>query len=293
MIDDARQKIYPKTIKALIEHGVRDFSNTTIKRKRYDSVNMNNCDFSNTKLKNVIFSFCDCRGTTFCGATLQNVDFVGCDLRGANLTYIEAKNVDFSGRLGRTNFAFSKLINSSIFQYKHLDKDDNYIDVRGAQWKFGNNNIKIQPSSRMIMDEGADFFYTHCPQEGEFEGWKILYNYFHGFVIAHLMIPEDANRSSGCGTMCRCDKAKILDMYSLPARKSIECFDNYPGAGSHQIVEHYKSGGMFYATRWNTSRWHECTHAIHFFMSETEAIAYIKKHWHDRIFAQLIKNKEI
>lgn len=276
MNDDTRQEIDSTAIKVLVEHGVRDFRNHMIGKEPYSFVqlitglNLSNCDFSNSVLYRVVFKNCCFTHAVFNNAKLKDTAFFGCDLSYAKFDYVQADNLWIVSHLKDVSFASSRLIDAKI---RCEPGDDGYVDVRGAQWKFGKNMIYI--GSQIITNEDTDFCRIHCPQTGKFDGWKVLYSK-NKLAIAHLLIPDDAERSSGFGTKCRCDKAKVLDIYMLKNKKHVDTFTHNPFFNNplFNIDCSYKVGEMIYSDEWDSCRWHECSHGIHFFMSEAEAIEY-------------------
>ena len=112
-----------------------------------------------------------------------------------------------------------------------------------------------------------------CPEEGSFIGWKkakVITEELMRDVIVKLSIPEDAKRSSAATRKCRCNKAKVLEIYNIDEtiaeeRKCYSYFDEY-------FV--YEVGKIVKVDDFNDNRWIECTNGIHFFINRQEAIDY-------------------
>ncbi len=114
-----------------------------------------------------------------------------------------------------------------------------------------------------------------CPEEGKFIGWKKAKiqgeedNHYRK-VIVKLEIPASAKRSSATTRKCRCDKAKVLEIYNLDGtiakeRQCLSCYDN-------DFI--YEVGKVVKVDDFNEDRWNECSQGIHFFINRQEAIRY-------------------
>ena len=114
-----------------------------------------------------------------------------------------------------------------------------------------------------------------CPREGKFIGWKkaevqgIEENHYRK-VIVKLEIPASAKRSSATSRKCRCDKAKVLEIYNLDGTVAEErkCYSSY----NNNFV--YEVGKTVKVDDFNEDRWLECSQGIHFFINRQEAINY-------------------
>ena len=142
--------------------------------------------------------------------------------------------------------------------------------------KSKNNTIK--ETVEKAVKDGADlsgaylrgaknipFIPFACPSDGAFFGWKKVKN-----CLVKLEIPEDAKRCSATTSKCRCDKAKVLDIFHLERQKSVDSVtnDNYNPSVT------YKVGEMVYPDSFDEDRWNECSNGIHFFINKQEAIDY-------------------
>ena len=125
----------------------------------------------------------------------------------------------------------------------------NGADLRGADLR-GANNLHFIPLS--------------CPSDGEFVGWKKVYN-----KLIKLLIPSDARRSSATSNKCRCDKAKVLEITDLDGSNPIASLTSHKYAETQYVV-----GEMVYPDSFDENRWNECSHGIHFFINKQEAINY-------------------
>lgn len=118
----------------------------------------------------------------------------------------------------------------------------------------------------------ADSPIMLCPKYGAFTGYKIglTLNDRASLVpcIITIFIPEDARRSSGYSSKCRCDKAKVLDIRTFGGQEVKSAISQY----DHSFV--YEINKEVSVPDFDENRWHECAPGIHFFMSEKEALEY-------------------
>lgn len=104
----------------------------------------------------------------------------------------------------------------------------------------------------------------HCPSDGAFVAWKKLKN----DLVAKLMIPEDARRSSATTNKCRADKAVVLGIYGKNGKE----YDS--GVSSYDNAFVYTVGKTVIADKYDDDRWNECSNGIHFFVTREEAERY-------------------
>lgn len=138
------------------------------------------------------------------------------------------------------------------------------VDLSGANLRGA--NLSYADLDNVEYNEGTAFFALQCPEEGSFIAFKKVDN----VAIVKLLIPEDAKRSSATTRKCRASKAKVLDIYSID-NKSIK-LDSI--LNNNFSITEYKVGEMVYPDSWDEDRWNECSHGIHFFITEQEAINY-------------------
>ena len=98
-----------------------------------------------------------------------------------------------------------------------------------------------------------------CPEQGAFIAFKAL----RGGKIARLLIPEDAQRTSSLvGRKCRASKVVVLSLS-----------DGEIGYGMHDSTV-YRVGAIVEPDSYDPDVRIECTHGIHFFITEREAREY-------------------
>ena len=175
------------------------------------------------------------------GANLGDADLRGANLRGANL-----RGAD----LGGANLRGADLRGADLGGAYLGGADLGGADLRGAK------NMPYIPLA--------------CPSDGAFIGWKkVQHEYTGHYYIIKLEIPADAKRSSATTSKCRCDKAKVLEIFPLSKEPQLDTVVNYNNATTT-----YKVGEMVYPDSFDDNRWDECSHGIHFFINRQDAINY-------------------
>lgn len=136
-----------------------------------------------------------------------------------------------------------------------------------------------------------------CPYEGEFIGYKKCRDEEGYDVIVTLKIPTHAKRSSALSKKCRCSEAIVADIrmiiydtrpisntYDIPLWINPLVRENprIDKTTSHEIDKAYSSrdsliyelGKIVKPDSFDPNRFNECSHGIHFFMTEQEALDY-------------------
>ena len=150
------------------------------------------------------------------------------------------------------------------------DADLSYANLRGANL-YGANLY----GADLRGTKNLPYIPMVCPEEGKFIGWKKAEvegeeeNHYRK-VIVKLEIPASAKRSSATTRKCRCDKAKVLEIYSLDGTvaKERKCYSGY----NNDFI--YEVGKTVKVDDFNKDRWNECSQGIHFFINRQEAINY-------------------
>lgn len=204
-----------------------------------------------------------------CGRAINVSDYVN-----SRSVYVNAltENGCIGESIGRT-FNFNKY-------------SDKWYLNKGRQIKLPNkhNEYIIRYECRKAIDYHSELGYIcdfvnlenesfRCPPKGSFVGYKIA-SIPNRHVIIKLRIPEEAKRSSATsvyGAKCRCDKAKVIDIFDINNRskkydKAMSMYDN---------CFIYKVGEDVSVDDFCEDKSEECAPGIHFFMSSFEAIAYI------------------
>lgn len=116
-----------------------------------------------------------------------------------------------------------------------------------------------------------------CPSHGAFIGWKKAVTSEDGPVIIKLLIPDDAKRSSATLRKCRCDKAKVEEVYDYEFQYGELVLKPMAGIIAHSDYDEdfvYKKGEAVSVTDFCEDRWKECESGIHFFITPEEAARY-------------------
>ena len=109
------------------------------------------------------------------------------------------------------------------------------------------------------------------PETGSFVGWKKVRGGDHGPAIIKLEILPDAKRCNATGRKCRCSAAKVLEIQKIDGTAyPSDSVTNYEY--SPNIV--YTVGETVLPDSFDEDRWNECSHGIHFFITQKEAVDY-------------------
>ena len=173
----------------------------------------------------------DCKGWE-----TMMADFSSCDLRDANLS-----DADLS---------YANLSDADL-----RGADLSYANLRGANLSYAN----------LSDAEEVPYIPMVCPEEGDYSGWKKA-----GDKIVKLRIPEDALRSSATTRKCRCNKAKVVEIYNIDGTIA----DERIVSSSYDSSFTYEVGKTVEVQDFDTNRWNECAKGIHFFINRQEAIDY-------------------
>ena len=205
-------------------------------------------------------------GADLHGAYLSGADLHGADLHGADLSDANLRNADLSGAyLSDADLRDADLRNADLhgayLNGAYLSGADlSDADLHGAYLR----DAKNVPYIPMV-----------CPEEGKIIGWKKAEvegeekNHYCK-VIVKLEIPASAKRSSATSRKCRCDKAKVLEIYNLDGTVAEErkCYSAYDNDFIYEVRKTVKVDDFC------KDRWNECAQGIHFFINRQEAINY-------------------
>lgn len=234
-----------------------DFHGMDLDKVNFENADLHDCDFSNASLSMAKFNGAELYRCDFGLAILRSADFIGAKILDCNFFGANLYSVWFiSANIGYTNFE-NAMIND-------------YTDFTGAVAR----HLKDMPYIPMV-----------CPEEGEFVAWKAVCvttddrddRMHHIPVLAKLLIPADAKRSSGFGRKCRASKAEVLGFYDLDGHM----FDRKLCYEIHSYWHwdfNYEVGKIVEPEEpFDEDRWSECASGIHFFMNRREAIEYSKR----------------
>lgn len=202
------------------------------------------------------------------------------DLNDANLSYANLSLADLHyADLNDADLSYADLSYADLSRADLNGADLSYANLRGAN--LSGANLKGANLSHAAMKE-AILSYTYlrgaknlpyipmvCPEEGAFIGWKQA-KVEGRYIIVKLEIPASAKRSSATTRKCRCDKAKVLEIYNFDRTVAEErkCYSHYDNSFIYEV------GKIVKVDDFDEDRWNECSRGIHFFMSRQEAIDY-------------------
>jgi uncharacterized protein DUF5758/pentapeptide repeat protein len=166
--------------------------------------------------------------------SLTCADLRNADLGGAWLAQAELSNADLSG----ANLFKAILWRAALTGARFCNVDLRYANFRYANLKkavlrnselictcFPGSNL-TQADFRSSNLEGANLWGANitntsfdprptAPKEGSFEAWKVIYDKKANPVIARILIPEDAQRTTPLGgRVCRAEFVKVLELSS-------------------------------------------------------------------------------
>lgn len=180
---------------------------------------------------------------------------------------------------GKILFEYEKVDNTvkdTVIKAIEIGADLRDADLRDAD--LGDANLRGAYLGGAYL-RGADlgdaknipFIPSICPSDGEFIGWKKVYDHeLDGYFLVKLLILEDSKRSSATGRKCRCDKAKVLGIYKIKdLTTEVDEVIN-----TNYVKTVYKVGEMVEADSFDENRFKECSNGIHFFIEKQEAIDY-------------------
>ena len=186
------------------------------------------------------------RGANLHGANLRDANLRGADLRGANLRGANLDGADLRGAnldgadLRGANLRGANLYGANLYG----------ADLRGA-------NLRDANLSGADLRGAKGLEQQSILPEGELIGYKKLAD----GTIAKLRIPAEAKRVNAYGSRkCRAEYAFVLSSSGASA-KHTETF-KYPERGEI-VPDSYDADPRV-----------ECSHGIHFFITEQEAKDY-------------------
>lgn len=198
----------------------------------FEKLSLANADLRVSVFKNCIFIDCDFSYSNMSGIRFYNCQFVNCRFVRSDL---------FVAKINK-----SKFINCNF-------RTANFCKAEISDTKFENCEYNHMTA----------FFKNHCPEEGEFIGYKTVKDF-----IIKLIIPEEAKRSSATSGKCRCSFAKVLEIKNIENGENVNSVTNTKfNKETEYIINKY-----VYPDSFDENRFNECSNGIHFFMSEYEAL---------------------
>ena len=169
------------------------------------------------------------------------------DLRGAVLSRANLSHADLSGAV----------LSGAVLS----DANVSGADLRGA-------DLRGAVLSRAVLSGAKDipelaYGLTLIATSEIKTGWKKLL----GDLICKLEIPPEAKRSNATGRKCRCEFAKVIEIWDGDKQVDI-------GYSRWDTEFEYKVGEIVRSNQWDDDRWNECSGGIHFFLTRVEAENY-------------------
>jgi len=183
------------------------------------------------------------------------------DFSDLNLCYIDLSYKNLWG----ANFRNSFLYKANLYCTK-LDCAD-----------FTNANLKDANLAFTSLDGAKNLpdIPLLCPDTGSFIGWKRVYKIDHNndysdSLIAKLLIPEDALRSSNTNKECRASKVKVLEIQTLDG----EVLEKTAGVSIFDKKTLYIPGEII-ETDFGVERFNLKSHGIYFYINRMDAVDYL------------------
>ena len=212
----------------------------------------------------------DCDGWEDMKANLSYTDLSGYDLInvnlfGADLSYADLSNAYLRG----ANLSYADLSFTNLHRVDLYGANLHRVDLYGADLFDACIKESNLCCAELSGAKNVPYIPMECPEEGSFIGWKKV-DATDRKVIVKLSIPEDAKRSSATSRKCRCNKAKVVEIYNFDGTIAEERKCN----SHHDKCFIYEVGKTVEVKNFNEDRWKECAEGIHFFMNRQEAINY-------------------
>ena len=188
--------------------------------------------FRNCDLHGRDFTNANLKQSTFTHANLCGADFRKCDLRSAYFRGADLRGVDFTD---------ARLDNATL--------TDALID----------ETTKGLPK-------------LECPKTGAFIAYKKVFEIgTDRTLIAKLLIPEHAKRTSATSRKCRASEALPIEFLFIHGLKS-DVTKVHSWYDTDFIYELDKP--VIPKEEFNEDRWNDCSSGIHFFMTFEDAVHY-------------------
>ena len=202
------------------------------------------------------------------GEDLRNADLscaylIGADLRYADLRYADLSDANLRyADLSDANLKWADLRGVDLRYADLTEVDLSCADLRDADLRGA--DLSNADLSYAKYNFGTEGYNIACPEKGSFIGYKKA----NGCLI-ELLILEDSKRSSATTMICRCDKAKGLDIEDIETGEKVNSV-------SSEYDENfiYTVGEIVKVDDFDNDRWNECGTGIHFFVNKANAINY-------------------
>jgi len=184
------------------------------------------------------------------GANLRKAVLCKANLSRADLRLVDLNSADLAG----ADLSGTDLRDAVLYQ----------ADLCGANLcganMYGANLCKAN-LQETIWDYGTIGLWP--APEGDLIGWSMKSGH-----IVKMLIPADAPRSCGTTRKFRAAWVKVLEIDD----GATNCIEHK----YKDVLTVYKVGQIVRADSWDSCRWNECSHGIHFFLTREEAEAWIE-----------------
>jgi hypothetical protein len=198
---------------------------------------------------------------------LQYVDLRWANLEGANLEAVNLHDADLrEAVLCKTNLKKANLAEVDL-RWAVLHK----TNLEGAN--LDRTNLSGAVLQDMSLQNCRITFRTigiHPAPQGTLIAWKKCYTMDDKYnipvpIVIQLQIPHNVPRSCGTTRKFRSQSVVVMDIPS----PSHTAYTKY-----HNIVTWYQEGQSVEADMWDTNQWEECSHGIHWFLTQEEAMSW-------------------
>ena len=206
---------------------------------------MTDANLTDANLTSANLTDADLTGAILTNANLYRANLYRANLTDANLTDANLTDANLADAiLTYANLTDAILTNANLYRANLTD-----AILTGANLTDANLTGATLPH------------FTICPEKGEFIAWKKLQNN----VVAKLLIPAESKRTSSLiGRKCRAEFVKVISFVN--SSESI-------GYAKHASTP-YVVGQTVKPDSYDDDIRVECTHGIHFFMTNREAENY-------------------
>ncbi len=211
-------------------------------------------DFNHLEMKNTDFSGCDLSNCDFSWADFENCCFDGAILDGSSFEHGLMPHCSFRGASLRNVCLSAVNLRWSDFTDAHAEGANFFMAV-----------MEYTVNDGIVIDDATQWYRMHCPETGAFVAYKKCFD----MRLVQLLVPADARRVSPTSPWGRCDKAKVLSIWSFDGK---ERFTEATSLQTDNFV--YPLGEWVEEPRFNPDRWLESAPGIHFWMTRQEAFDY-------------------
>ena len=193
-------------------------------------------------------------------ADLYRANLTNANLAGANLTDTNLTDTNLTGaNLTNASLTYAILTDAILTRANLYRANLTGADLTGAI--LTNANLYRANLANANLTRATLPHFTICPEKGEFIAWKKLQK----SIVAELLIPAESKRTSSLvGRKCRAEFVKVISFVNSSESIGYAKHDSTP----------YIVGQTVKPDSYDDDIRVECTHGIHFFMTNREAENY-------------------